>query len=359
MMEAEVFAQELEFEFRAGTDGGPGMLTGPVVVYGDEALSLKGRERMEPGFFTNLDDKQIRAKVQHQRHQPIAANGRGLTFRDSAKQLIAETRLPKTTAGYELREYIQEGVYTGYSPEFHARRESRESGTFIRLLHKGLMAGLGIVDWPAFPKSVIEVRAASFLAEFEGEVEYRQQGLNGQFDYNRPEVVANAGRRRKELVRPGAFDFVLRDPTREVLLTLGERADRPLASRLAGSLRLVDSPEGLRFEIDQLPDTSYARDFEALLNAGTLAYGIRALYRKPPPEAVAPEDAEEEIEDTADDAEPGVTIGAINQAILTGLAIIPRAPRGNPGDIEGATAKVPTESVAEARMVMPSWLRYV
>ena len=36
-MEAEVFAQELEFEFRAGTDGGPGMLTGPVVVYGDEA----------------------------------------------------------------------------------------------------------------------------------------------------------------------------------------------------------------------------------------------------------------------------------------------------------------------------------
>ena len=58
-------------------------------------------------------------------------------------------------------------------------------------------------------------------------------------------------------------------------------------------------------------------------------------------------------EDTADDAEPGVTIGAINQAILTGLAIIPRAPRGNPGDIEGATAKVPAESVAEARMVMP------
>ena len=73
-------------------------------------------------------------------------------------------------------------------------------------------------------------------------------------------------------------------------------------------------------------------------------------------------------EDTADDAEPGVTIGAINQAILTGLAIIPRAPRGNPGDIEGATAKVPAESVAEAdvavglikaQAVMPSWLRFV
>ena len=79
----------------------------------------------------------------------------------------------------------------------------------------------------------------------------------------------------------------------------------------------------MAFAIDQLPDTSYARDFETLLNAGTLAYGIRALYRKPPPEVVSPIEAEEEIEDTADDAEPGVTIGAINQAILTGLAIIP------------------------------------
>ena len=358
-MDAEVFAQELEFEFRAGTDGGPGMLVGPVVVYGDEALSLKGRERMDPGFFTNLDDKQIRAKLQHQRHQPIAANGRGLTFRDSAKQLIAETRLPKTTAGYELREYIQEGVYTGYSPEFLSRRESREPGTFVRLLHKGLMDGLGIVDWPAYPKSTIEVRAADFLAEIDAPVEYRQQGFSGRFDYNRPETVANTGRRRKELVRPGAFDFVLRDPTREVLLTLGERADRPLASRLAGSLRLTDGPEGLGFSIDQLPDTSYARDFETLLNAGTLAYGIRALYRKPPPEVIPEDQAEEEIPDTADDAEPGVTIGAINQAILTGLAIIPRAPRGNPGEIEGAVARPPAESVAEARMVIPSWLRYV
>ena len=208
-------------------------------------------------------------------------------------------------------------------------------------------------------KSTFELRAEEFLAEFEGEPEYRQQPFAATYNYNIPEVVSNTGRRRKELVRPGAFDFTLRDPTREVLLTLGERADRPLASRLAGSLRLTDGPDGLKFETDQLPNTSYANDFQELLNAGTLAYGIRALYRKPPPEAVAPEDAEEEIPDTADDAEPGVTIGAINQAILTGLAIIPRAPRGNPGEIEGATARVPAGSVAEARMIMPSWLRFV
>ena len=280
-----------------------------------------------PGFFQNLGDKRIRVNVQHDRTKPIAANLYGLKLHDSEKSLIAETTLPDTAAGHEIREYVQLGIYTGYSSQFHARRETRDT---MRVLQEGLLTGIGIVDEPAYPKSTIELRAEDFLAELELEAEYRQQGLNGTFEYNRPETVANAGRRRKELVRPGAFDFVLRDPTREVLLTLGERADRPLASRLAGSLRLVDSPEGLRFEIDQLPDTSYARDFETLLNAGTLAYGIRALYRKPPPEAVAPEDAEEEIEDTADDAEPGVTIGAINQAILTGLAIIPRGAAWQP-----------------------------
>ena len=345
-----------EFEFRAGTDNGPGMLTGPVVVYGDEAMGPKGRERTEPGFFTNVDDKFIRAVVQHDRTQQLAANGRGLKLRDSASALIAETRLPNTTRGFETAEYVRDGVLTGYSSKFYPRRETRDT---MRVLQSGILEHVAVVDRPAYPKSTFELRAEDFLAEFEAGPEYRQQGLNGQFDYNRPQTVSNTGRRRKELVRPGAFDFVLRDPTREVLLTLGERADRPLASRLAGSLRLTDSPDGLRFAIDQLPDTSYARDFETLLNAGTLAYGIRALYRKPPPEVIPEDQAEEEIPDTADDAEPGVTIGAINQAILTGLAIIPRAPRGNPGEIEGAVAKPPAENVAEARMVMPSWLRYV
>ena len=345
-----------EFEFRAGTDDGPGMLTGPVVVYGDEAIGKKGRERTEPGFFQNVSDTRIRAVVQHERSQPLAANGRGLTLRDSQRMLVAELKLPKTTRGYETREYIQEGVYTGYSSKFYPRRETRDT---MRVLQQGLLEHVAVVDHPAYGKSTFELRAEDFLAEFEGEPEYRQQPFAATYNYNIPEVVSNTGRRRKELVRPGAFDFTLQDPTREVLLTLGERADRPLASRLAGSLRLTDGPDGLKFETDQLPNTSYANDFQELLNAGTLAYGIRALYRKPPPEVVSPIDAEEEIPDTADDAEPGVTIGAINQAILTGLAIIPRAPRGNPGEIEGATARVPAESVAEARMVMPSWLRFV
>ena len=116
MMEAEFRFHE--FEFRAGTDDGPGMLTGPVVVYGDEAVGGKGRERMLPGFFKNLDDPKIRVNKQHQRVLALAANGRGLTLRDSATALIAETRLPKTTLGFDTREEIREGILTGYSSQF-------------------------------------------------------------------------------------------------------------------------------------------------------------------------------------------------------------------------------------------------
>ena len=163
MMEAEFRFHE--FEFRAGTDDGPGMLTGPVVVYGDEAIGRKGRERTEPGFFQNVSDTRIRAVVQHERSQPLAANGRGLTLRDSQRMLVAELKLPKTTRGYETREYIQEGVYTGYSSKFYPRRETRDT---MRVLQQGLLEHVAVVDHPAYGKSTFELRAEDFLAEFEG-----------------------------------------------------------------------------------------------------------------------------------------------------------------------------------------------
>ena len=339
-----------EFEYRQSASG-PGIISGPAVVYGDIAMTKKGPERIDAGFFENLDSPEIRFNLQHERKSPLAANGRGLRLRDSATSLIAEITLPKTQAGYDAAEYVRQGVYTGLSTEFVPRITRRDALAGLMIQERGVMVGLALVDTPAFAKSTIEMRfteQGELVAEWAELMEFRQMPISGEFAYNQPAVIAATGRKRKELVRPGAFDFVLNDPTREVVLTLGERADRPLASRLAGSLRLINSPDGLRFEIDQLPDTSYARDFEALLKAGTLAWGLRALYRKPPAEAVDG-DVETEIPDDSADAEPGVTIGAINQALLTGLAIIPRAPRGNPGEVEQSPVKIePTETERRA-----------
>ena len=109
---------------------------------------------------------------------------------------------------------------------------------------------------------------------------------------------------------------------------MGADYDRPLASKLAGTLELDDGPEALTFRAERLPDTSYVRDFRASLAEGAAVYGVRPLYRIPPPEAVS-----DAVSIVPEAGNPGVNIEVVNQAVLTGLAVVSRAPRGNPGQV--------------------------
>ena len=67
-------------------------------------------------------------------------------------------------------------------------------------------------------------------------------------------------------IEGGAADAV-RDAAREVQLLAGRSYDKPLASARMGSLELEDTDEALRFNVDRLPDTSYARDLRAGMDA--------------------------------------------------------------------------------------------
>ena len=96
--------------------------------------------------------------------------------------------------------------------------------------------------------------------------------------------------------------------------------DRPLASKLAGSLDLEDGPEALAFRVERLPDTSYVRDFRAQLAAGAAQFGVRPLYRIPPAETVA-----DAVSIVPEAGNPGVNIEVVNEAVLTGLAVVSRA----------------------------------
>ena len=89
-----------------------------------------------------------------------------------------------------------------------------------------------IVDHPAYRKSTFELRGGfSRLPSRANRWNTDSSHLNATFDYNIPEVVSNTGRRRKELVQALAHS-ISRCGTRrgKCYLTLGERADRPLAS---------------------------------------------------------------------------------------------------------------------------------
>ena len=108
---------------------------------------------------------------------------------------------------------------------------------------------------------------------------------------------------------------------------LGDYA-MPLASRLAGTLRLVDTPRALIAKVSRLPDTSYVRDLRAAYEARSIMPGVDVFYQVPDESVVS--NAVEMI------PEPGneeVLIEQVNHAVLTAVRIVHRAPRGNPGRV--------------------------
>ena len=123
----------------------------------------------------------------------------------------------------------------------------------------------------------------------------------------------------------GAVDMI-RDPfadaAREIHLLVGHSFDRPLASKLQGTLDLRDTAEALLFDATiapQVAETTHARDALALLASG-LAVGISPGFRIPPPEAV--ENAEVVEEEPS--GEGNALIRTINAAVLFELSIVTR-----------------------------------
>ena len=161
-----------------------------------------------------------------------------------------------------------------------------------------------------------------------------QTRLAGSFPYNRKATLSDGGKRgkpRKEKFAPGAFEYRVNDPEANINLLVGHDFSKPLASKLADTLILRDTPEALTFEAiitEAIRQTQHGRDALALLTAG-LAIGISPGFRIPPERAV--EDAET-IEQEPDNGEPdengepqrGALIRTVNAALLYELSIVTR-----------------------------------
>lgn len=138
--------------------------------------------------------------------------------------------------------------------------------------------------------------------------------LAGRFPYGARAVLsdgAGRGRRREERFAPRAFERRIIDPQADIYLLAGHAIERPLASRSAGSLVVVDGDDALTFEADLaagVAETTHGRDALALLRAG-LASGLS-------PGFVVPPDGER----VSDDGE--AIVRTINRADLFELSIV-------------------------------------
>ena len=299
------------------------ILSGVGIAYGDTARLPFGRERFQAGAFPGVEHSDVLLNASHDRARPLArTNGGGLTVSDSPQALSIRAELPATREADDTLTLVTAGILRGLSLEFIARSERREGN--VRIVERATLTALGVVDKPAYPSSLVSARE---------EVRQSGRGLGGRFAYNVPTVLRSRGRKRKQTVRPGAFAFAIQDETREINLLMGRDYDKPLASKQAGTLQLIDNPEALEFFVDALPDAGYVRDFRAGLASGAFVAGIAALFSIPPESAVP--GATELIQDPDN---PDVDIEVVNEAVLTALAVVTRPPRGNPGEVSERAA---------------------
>ena len=283
-------------------------ITGAAVVYGDVARVGYGRERIAPGAFGDVDSLDVILNLQHQRGRPLArTGGGGLVLEDSPTALTVRGLLPPTREADDALALVRSGVLRGLSVEFRAVRERIDAG--VRVIERAELSGVGLVDRPAYPASIADVR----------ELRADGAGLAGRFVYGTDAVTADRGATRKQRVMPGAFRYAIEDQTREISLLAGLSYDHPLASRAAGTLRLTDTADSLGFEVDALPDAGYAHDLRAQIDSGAAVLGVLPLFRIPPPDVVP--GATEVIPEPGN---PGVGIELVREAVLTALAIVAR-----------------------------------
>ena len=134
-------------------DGVP-HVTGYVVRYGDEADLGHFKERFVPGSVTLAE--RVHVNVQHDRRASVAAYPTSAKMELREDGVYMESRLVGMY-GRDARERIDAGILTGLSSEFSVKQE-RWTGE-LRIIQSALITGVGIVDRPAYQKSVIE-RAA-------------------------------------------------------------------------------------------------------------------------------------------------------------------------------------------------------
>ena len=113
------------------------------------------REEIMPGAFAPITD--VILNRQHDRRTPLArTGGGGLFLEDSPEALSVRAELPDTPQSAETLALVKGKILRGLSVEFHAREE-RQDGD-LRIIERAQLVGVGVVDSPSYPQSLVEAR---------------------------------------------------------------------------------------------------------------------------------------------------------------------------------------------------------
>lgn len=128
------------------------ILIGAAIRYGD--VSPTHRERFERGSLTL--DPHLSLSLEHRTLRTLAY-GRDVQFDDRPAGLFVRATLPRTPVADVALDGVRSGRFRGYSLEFIARRETRDTSD-IRVIQRADVRGLALVDRPSYPGSTVEAR---------------------------------------------------------------------------------------------------------------------------------------------------------------------------------------------------------
>ena len=255
-------------EFRQEQDG---VISGTVLRYGDTAhIGRSFHERFLPGS-VHYDD--VVLNLLHDRQQPVSRIGAGLELSDNPDGLTLRSILPNTVHGRHAKELIDANIIRGLSAEFISQDESYDRG--MRVIKKAELLGVALVDRPAYPSSLLDVRSAWFG----GHVRLRQGGISGFIPFGVAGVVSLM-QKRKLLVRPNSLTL---DPTGLFLLN-GYNYDHSLASTIGGSLAIKLTKRGIDFGTRRLESTDDVKNVRkrirgGLINGAVPGIGVKEAKR--------------------------------------------------------------------------------
>ena len=189
-----------------------------------------------------------------------------------------------------------------------------------------------------------------------GELEVRaarngRRKLRGRFPYRKRAVLSDGGtkggRPQKEEFAPRAFAYRVNAADEDIHLLVGHSYDKPLASKLTNTLKLIDSDDALTFDAeisDAITDTSYGADVLKQIDSG-LAVGISPGFRIPPPRAVAKPEVFTDEGHNPSRGMHNALIRTIMSALLYELSIVTR-PAYTESKVEPVEPKTDAEKLA-------------
>ena len=231
-------------EFRAGGEFRVSgrTLQGTVIRYGD--IEPDRRERFESGAFAPVPP--VPLNLQHDPGMVISEAGE-YDLQDTPAALEISAVLGERSAALKL---VRRKALTGFSVEFKALRERRDSGN--RVIEAARLVGIGLVDSPAYQDSTAEVRRrgdrGGRLATFRGSIPVGEQ----------VECKCLGGGCEAALFRRGAFDSLPGKSERDVLAVVGDYGNA-IGSKNRKSVRFWYGKDGaLEYAVD-VPNNARGR----------------------------------------------------------------------------------------------------